>query len=180
MKRGNIAIEAPAPKEAGSAAPSKGAPSLVGKAAAATGSLGAIAVSSDTVTTSSPLAFLALSAGTKTSSAFLFREGSSSATTGGTLATDGWPIFLAPVLQFNRVSKVIRVQRKTNVGEQTHLATGMKRSPVRMPAGFSSSGPSQRLRAISRTSCAQDTDGFFVVEAAAEASETFSAGASLG
>src|SRR3954465_5335752 len=49
-----------------------------------------------------------------------------------------------------------------------------------MPAGFSSSGPSLRLRPISGTSCAQDTDGFFVVEAATGASETFSAGASLG
>src|SRR3954466_13055034 len=105
MKRGNVAMEAPAPKEAGSAAPSKGAPSMVGKAASATASLGAVAVSSDTVTTSSPLAFLALSAGTTTSSAFLFREGSSSAMTGGTLATDGWPIFFAPVLQLYRVSK---------------------------------------------------------------------------
>src|SRR3954466_8102926 len=56
----------------------------------------------------------------------------------------------------------------------------MKRSPVRMPAGFSSSGPSRRLRPISRTSRAQDTDGFFVDEVAAGASETFSAGASLG
>src|SRR4051812_12964139 len=56
----------------------------------------------------------------------------------------------------------------------------MKRSPVRMPAGFSSSGPSRRLRLISRMSLAQDTDGFFVVEAAAGASETFLAGASLG
>src|SRR3954464_16002229 len=56
----------------------------------------------------------------------------------------------------------------------------MKHSPVRMPAGFSSSGPSRRLRPISKTSCAQDTDDFFVVEAAAGASETFSAGASLG
>src|SRR3954463_9098485 len=56
----------------------------------------------------------------------------------------------------------------------------MKRSPVRMPAGFSSSGPSRRLRPISRTSHAQDTDGFFVVKAAAGDSETFLAGASLG
>src|SRR3954462_8723728 len=56
----------------------------------------------------------------------------------------------------------------------------MKRSPVRMPAGFSNSGPSSRLRPISRTSRAQDTDGFFVVEAAARACKTFSAGASLG
>src|SRR3954466_16155885 len=55
----------------------------------------------------------------------------------------------------------------------------MKRSPVRMPAGFSSSGPSRRLRPISKTSCAQDTDGFFVVEAATGASETSSARASL-
>src|SRR4051812_36170695 len=45
----------------------------------------------------------------------------------------------------------------------------MKRSPVRMP----------RLRPISKTSCAQDTDGFFVVEAATGASETSSAGAFL-
>src|SRR3954468_22571787 len=55
----------------------------------------------------------------------------------------------------------------------------MKRSPVRMPAGFSSSGPSRRLRPISKTSRAQDTDGFFVVEAATGDSETSSAGASL-
>src|SRR4051812_38574216 len=56
----------------------------------------------------------------------------------------------------------------------------MKRSPVRMPAGLSSSGPSRRLRPISRTSRSQDTDGFFVVEATTGASETFSMGASLG
>src|SRR4051812_30310760 len=56
----------------------------------------------------------------------------------------------------------------------------MNRSPVRMPADFSSLGPNRRLRPISRTSCAQDMDGFFVVEATAGASETFSAGASLG
>src|SRR3954466_16015140 len=56
----------------------------------------------------------------------------------------------------------------------------MKRSPVRMLVGFSSSGPSRQLSPISRASRAQDTDGFFVVEAAAGASETFSAGASLG
>src|SRR3954468_16017700 len=105
MKRGNVAMEAPAPKETGSVAPGKGAPSSAGKVAPAACSFGAIAVSSDTVMTSSPLAFLALSAGTTTSSAFLFREGSSSATTGGTLATDGWPIFFAPVLQLYRVSK---------------------------------------------------------------------------
>src|SRR4051812_6945376 len=55
----------------------------------------------------------------------------------------------------------------------------MKRSPVRRPAGFSSSGPSLRLSPISRTSRAQDTDGFFVVEAAAGASGISSAGASL-
>src|SRR3954471_7230945 len=55
----------------------------------------------------------------------------------------------------------------------------MKRSPVRRPAGFSSSGPSRRLSPISRTSRAQDTDGFFVVEAAAGASRTSSARASL-
>src|SRR3954466_6231894 len=110
MKRGNVAMEAPTPKEAGSAAPGEGAPSLVGKAASATGSLGAIAVSSDTVPASSPLAFLALSAGMTTSFAFLFWEVSSSVMTGGTLAIDGWPMFLAPVLQLDRVSKVIRVQ----------------------------------------------------------------------
>src|SRR3954470_15685987 len=63
---------------------------------------------------------------------------------------------------------------------KTHLATGRNCSPVRMPAGFSNSGPSRRLRPISRTSRAQDTDGFFVVEAATGASETFSAEASLG
>src|SRR4051812_17247277 len=103
-------MDAPAPKEAGSAIPGEDPPSLIVKAASATGSLGAIAVSSDTVTTSSPLAFLALSAGTTTSSAFLFREGSSSRTTGGTLAMGGWPIFLAPVLQVDRVSKIIRIQ----------------------------------------------------------------------
>ena len=84
MKRGNVAIEAPAPKEAGSAAPGEGAPSFAGKASSVTGSLGATAVSSETVTTSSPLAFLALSAGATTSSAFHFQEGSSSLTTGGT------------------------------------------------------------------------------------------------
>src|SRR4051812_4268834 len=78
------------------------------------------------------------------------------------------------------MSKVVRVQRKTRQVNKTHLATGMNRSPVRMPAGFSSSRPSLRLRPISRTSCAQDTDSFFVVEAATGASETFSAGASLG
>src|SRR3954464_13245919 len=55
----------------------------------------------------------------------------------------------------------------------------MKRSPVRRPAGFSSSGPSRRLSPISRTSRAQDTYGFFVVEAAAGASGISSAGASL-
>src|SRR3954463_8150818 len=105
MKRGNVAMEALAPNETGSVAPGKGAPSSAGKAAPAAGPLGTIAVSSDTVTTSSPLAFLALSVGMTTSSAFLFREESSSATTGGTLATDGWPIFFAPVLQLYRVSK---------------------------------------------------------------------------
>src|SRR4051812_48220155 len=47
-------------QEAGSAAPCEGAPSLVGRATFATGSLGAIAVSSETVKTSSPFAFLAL------------------------------------------------------------------------------------------------------------------------
>src|SRR3954465_8024212 len=55
----------------------------------------------------------------------------------------------------------------------------MKRSPVRRPAGFSSSGPSRRLSPISRTLRAQDTDGFFVVEAATGASGTSSVGASL-
>src|SRR3954470_15526738 len=63
-------------------------------------------------------------------------------------------------------------------GERTHLATRMKRSPVRRPAGFSSSGPSWRLSPSSRTPRAQDTDGFFVVEAAAGASGAPSAGAS--
>src|SRR3954463_10980052 len=55
----------------------------------------------------------------------------------------------------------------------------MKRSPVRRPAGFSSSGPSRRLSPVSRTSRAQDTDGFFVVLATAGASGTSSARASL-
>src|SRR3954469_15603732 len=110
MKRGKVAMDAPAPKEAGSSIPGEEAPSLIVKAASAAGSLGAIVVSSDTVTTSSPLAFLALSVGAATSSAFLFREGSSSLTTGGTLATVGWPIFFTPVLQINCVSKIIQVQ----------------------------------------------------------------------
>src|SRR4051812_12911265 len=69
---------------------------------------------------------------------------------------------------------------KTRQVNKTHLATRINRSPVRMLAGFSSSGPSLQLRPISRTSCAQDTDGFFIVEAATRASKTFSAGASLG
>src|SRR3954471_4949500 len=55
----------------------------------------------------------------------------------------------------------------------------MKRSPVRRPTGFSSSGPRRRLSPNSRTSRAQDTDGFFVVEAAAGTSGTSSAGASV-
>src|SRR3954467_6372136 len=97
-KRGKDAMDAPAPKEAGSAIPGEEVPSLITEATPAAGSLGAIVVSSDTVTTSSLLAFLALPVGAATSSAFLFQEGSSSATTGGTLATDGWPIFLTPVL----------------------------------------------------------------------------------
>ena len=98
MKRGNVAMEAPAPKETVSVTPGEGAPSFVGTAASIAGSFGATAVSSEIVTTSSPLVFLALSAGAMTSSAFLFREGSSSLTTGGTLATVGWLIFFAPVL----------------------------------------------------------------------------------
>src|SRR4051812_17029297 len=114
-------MDAPAPKEAGSAIPGEDPPSLIVKAASATGSLGAIVVSSDTVTTSSPLAFLALSVGAPTSSAFLFREGSSSVTTGGTLATDGWPIFLTPVLQIDYMSKVVRVQLKSKAGEYNSL-----------------------------------------------------------
>src|SRR3954471_2485395 len=62
--------------------------------------------------------------------------------------------------------------------EHTYLATGMKRSPVRRLAGFSSSGPSRRLSPSSRTSGAQDTDGFFDVEVAVGASGTPSAEAS--
>src|SRR4051812_2950711 len=100
--------------------------------------------------------------------------------TGGTLATDGWPILLTPVLQIKYMSKVVRLQGKIMQVNETHLATGMNRSPVRMPAGFSSSGPSRRLRPISRTSCAQDTDGFFIVEAVTGASATPSAGTLLG
>src|SRR4051812_41841850 len=121
MKRGKVAVDAPAPKETGSATPGEEAPSLIFKAAPVAGSLGAIVVSSDTVTTSSPLAFLALSMGAATSSAFLFQEGSSSATTGSTLATDGWPIFLTPVLQIDYMSKVVRVQLKSKAGEYNSL-----------------------------------------------------------
>ena len=62
----------------------------------------------------------------------------------------------------------------------TYLATGMNRRPVRMLAGFSSSGPNFLLRPISNTPCAQDTEGFFEDEAAAGASVTTAAGASLG
>ena len=60
----------------------------------------------------------------------------------------------------------------------THLATGMKRSPVRRLAGFSSSGPNRRLSPSSRTSGAQDTDGLLDVEVAVGASGTPSAEAS--
>src|SRR3954467_13549740 len=63
---------------------------------------------------------------------------------------------------------------------KTYLATRMNHSPVRMLAGFSSSGPSFRLRPISKTSCAQDTEGLFDDEAATGASETTLAGALLG
>src|SRR3954463_3960931 len=108
MKRGKVAIEAPASKEVGSAVPGKGAPSFVDAAASVTGPAGATAVSSEIVTTSSPLAFLPPSAGTMTSSAFLLREGSSSLMTGGTLATVGWPILFTPVLYINHVSNIIR------------------------------------------------------------------------
>src|SRR4051812_3283317 len=62
---------------------------------------------------------------------------------------------------------------------KTYLATGMNRRPVRMLAGFSSSGPNFRLRPISNTSCAQDTEGLFEDEAAAGASVMTSAGALL-
>src|SRR4051812_49709005 len=100
IKRGKVVVDAPAQRGAGSAIPGEEISSLVFKAAsvAVGGSLRAAVVSSETVTTSSPLAFLALSAGAATSLAFLFREVSSSATTSGTLATDGWPIFLTQVL----------------------------------------------------------------------------------
>ena len=112
MKRGNVAMEAPAAKETGSVTPGEGAPSFVGTAASIAGSFGAITVSSEIMTTSSPLALLALSAGTTTSSAFLFRAGYSSLTTGGTLATVGWPIFFVPVLKINPVSKTVQAAMK--------------------------------------------------------------------
>src|SRR3954463_697194 len=67
--------------------------------------------------------------------------------------------------------------KQTNI---THLATGMNRRPVRMLAGFSSSGPNFRVRPVSSKSCAQDTDGFFEDEAAAGASAVIAAGAPLG
>ena len=108
MKRGKVAIEAPAPKEVGSAVPGNGAPSFVDAAASVAGPAGAAAVSSEIVTMSSPLAFLLPSAAATTSSAFLLREGSSSLTTGGTLATVGWPILFTPVLFNNHVSNIIR------------------------------------------------------------------------
>src|SRR4051812_23431848 len=100
MKRGKVAADAPAPLGVGSVTPGEETVSLFFKAtsAAVGGSLGATAVSSETVTTSLPFALLALYAGAATSLAFLFREGSSSVTTGGTLAREGWPIFLTPVL----------------------------------------------------------------------------------
>src|SRR4051812_37987906 len=62
----------------------------------------------------------------------------------------------------------------------THLATGMKRMPIRILAGFSNSGPSFRLRPISNTLCAQDIDGFFEDEAAAGASVAISVGTPFG
>src|SRR4051812_663379 len=63
---------------------------------------------------------------------------------------------------------------------KTYLATGMNRRPVRMLAGFSSSGPNFRLRPISNTSCAQDIEGLFEDEAAAGASMMTSTGVFLG
>src|SRR4051812_4932976 len=96
MKRGNVAADVAMPLGAGSDTSGGAATSLVFEAtsAAVGGSLGVTIVSSETVTTSSPFSLLAPSAGAATSSVFLFREVSSSVTTGGTLATEGWPIFL--------------------------------------------------------------------------------------
>src|SRR3954463_11740059 len=104
-KRGKGAIEAPAPREGASAVPGKEAPSFVDAAASTAGPAGATAVSSEIVTTSSPLAFLLPSAEATTSSAFLLREGSSSLAEEGTLATVGWPILFTLVLRINQVNK---------------------------------------------------------------------------
>src|SRR4051812_32753025 len=63
---------------------------------------------------------------------------------------------------------------------KTYMATGMNRRPVRMLAGLSSSGPNFRLRPVSNTLCAQDTEVLFEDEAATGASVMTTAGAFLG
>src|SRR3954469_9517938 len=98
MKRGKVAIEAPAPKELASSGLGKEMPSFVDAVASTAGPAGAAAASSETATMSSPLAFLLPSVEAATSSTFLLREGSSSLAAEGTLATVGWPIFFTPVL----------------------------------------------------------------------------------
>src|SRR4051812_18139704 len=97
MKRGEGAIEAPAPKELASSGLVK-EPSFVDAVASSAGPAGAAAVSSEMATMSSPLAFLLPSVEVATLSTFLLREGSSSLEVEGTLATVGWPIFFTPVL----------------------------------------------------------------------------------